>query len=366
MSLKLVPGLYEQLITVPLEKQLHDIPAERVRREGLEAEDADVLLARHVHAQVRRALRLVKGGADGEGGLARQVSLVNSLIAQLSRETGMESREEITGAHEVLLALVEPPTHPGSPRIPARPDIPLSASALLVNGPTQPRIGAELRRELESADAVDLLCAFVKWQGFRVLARELRALRERGCRLRVLTTTYMGATDRRALDALVELGAEVRVSYETRSTRLHAKAWLFHRQTGFSTAYVGSSNLSHSALLEGLEWNVRVAAAEQPHVVETFRATFDTYWEEPSFEAYDPTRDATRFDKAIAAERKGSTGVDGGRGDGYREDGARGSGLHKASEAGTCGLAALRRPPRHHPEAEPPHVPKRHARRRFR
>ncbi|WP_224362857.1 DUF3427 domain-containing protein [Hyalangium versicolor] len=176
-----------------------------------------------------------------------------------------------------------------------------------MNGPTQPRIGTELRRELESADAVDLLCAFVKWQGFRVLEAELRVLRERGCRLRVLTTTYMGATDRRALDALAALGAEIRVSYETRTTRLHAKAWLFHRKTGFSTAYIGSSNLSRSALLDGLEWNVRVAAAEQPHIVDTFRATFEAYWEDTAFELYDPARDAARFDSAIAIERGAGT-----------------------------------------------------------
>ncbi|MBN1209730.1 MAG: DUF3427 domain-containing protein [Myxococcaceae bacterium] len=303
MSAKLVPGLYEQLVTVPLARHLQGTPPELVQREELDAEDADVLLARHVYAQVRNALRLVRGNAEGGEALARQVALVNGLIAQLGRDAGLEAAEAVDAAHEVLLALLERPSHPGPPRVPARPEVPLSASALLVNGSTQPRIGTELRRELESADAVDLLCAFVKWQGFRVLEAELRALRERGCRLRVLTTTYMGATDRRALDALAALGAEIRVSYETRTTRLHAKAWLFHRNTGFSTAYIGSSNLSRSALLDGLEWNVRVAAAEQPHVVDTFRATFEAYWEDTSFEHYEPARDAARFDSAIAAER---------------------------------------------------------------
>jgi superfamily II DNA or RNA helicase/HKD family nuclease len=309
MSVKLVPGLYEQLVTVPLAQQLQGTPSELVQREELDGEDADVLLARHVHTQVRHALRLVKGSAEGGTGLARQVALVNGLIAQLGRDAGLETTEPVADAHEVLLALLERPSHPGPPHVPARPEVPLSASALLVNGSTQPRIGTELRRELESADAVDLLCAFVKWQGFRVLEAELRALRERGCRLRVLTTTYMGATDRRALDALAEMGAEVRVSYETRTTRLHAKAWLFHRNTGFSTAYIGSSNLSRSALLDGLEWNVRVAAAEQPHVVDTFRATFEAYWEDTSFEPYDPARDAARFDSAVAAERGEGSGV---------------------------------------------------------
>ena len=53
----------------------------------------------------------------------------------------------------------------------------------------------------------------------------------------------MGATERRALDRLVtELGAEVRINSETRSTHLHAKAWLFRRESSTDTAYVGSSN----------------------------------------------------------------------------------------------------------------------------
>ena len=129
----------------------------------------------------------------------------------------------------------------------------------------------------------------------------------RGGRLRVITTTYIGATERRALDRLVELGAEVRVSYETRTTRLHAKAWFFQRNTGYSTAYVGSSNLSHSALLDGLEWNVRLSAVEQGHLLDTFQATFDEYWEDPAFELYDPS-DAdqrNRLDEALRRERGG-------------------------------------------------------------
>lgn len=100
-----------------------------------------------------------------------------------------------------------------------------------------------------------------------------------------------------------------KVSYETRMTRLHAKAWLFHRDTGYSTAYVGSSNLPKVALLDGLEWNVRLAEVEQGHLLDTFRATFDEYWEDPAFECYDPTdvSQRARLDEALAAEGSGPT-----------------------------------------------------------
>ena len=117
---------------------------------------------------------------------------------------------------------------------------------------------------------------------------------------RVVTTTYIGGTEREALDRLVrDFGAEVRVQYDAARTRLHAKAWLFQRNTGFDTAYVGSSNLSTSALLEGVEWNVRLSTGATPSLMHKFRATFDSYWNSSEFEPYDPERDRDRLDDAL-------------------------------------------------------------------
>ena len=170
----------------------------------------------------------------------------------------------------------------------------------MTNARNEPTLAAELRAEMGSADEVDLLCAFVKWQGLRLLEDQLKELQRRGVPLRVITTTYLGATDARALDALVnEFGAEVRVNYETDRTRLHAKAWLLRRNTGFHTAYVGSSNLSHAALVDGLEWNVRLSAISTPHLLEKFRATFDSYWENREFEPYSPSQDGDRLRAAL-------------------------------------------------------------------
>jgi superfamily II DNA or RNA helicase len=179
----------------------------------------------------------------------------------------------------------------------------LGSGDLLVNAPGEPGLGQVLQSEIPSADRIDLLCAFIKWNGLRVLEAVLKTHLERNRPLRVLTTTYIGATERRAIDLLVDSGAQVKVSYDTRTTRLHAKAWFFHRDSGFSTAYVGSSNLSHSALLEGLEWNVRLSQAETPALLDKFRATFDTYWEDSQFEDYRPERDKGRFDDAINEAR---------------------------------------------------------------
>jgi superfamily II DNA or RNA helicase/HKD family nuclease len=182
-------------------------------------------------------------------------------------------------------------------------------SELFTNSPHEPRLAKELEKEIASADAIDLVCAFVKWSGLRLIRKALADHLSRGKKLRVVTTTYCGATERRALDELVALGAEVKVTYELRRTRLHAKAWLLERESGFSTAFVGSSNLSSAALLDGLEWNVRMSGTETPPLLEKFRSTFESYWADPAFESYDPLRDGTRLDEAL--KRAGGTAATG-------------------------------------------------------
>jgi superfamily II DNA or RNA helicase/HKD family nuclease len=300
-------GIYEQLVTSDLNHRLRQVDPALVDRDALDPADGHEALARHIARLVRRVLRAT--GGDGPDALARQVDLTNQItraIAELAPES-VGADDLVADSRDLLLALAALGPTPAPVQFPPRPEVPLTASALLVNGRGQPRIGTEVQRELASADNVDLLCAFVRWAGVRVLDSQLEDLTRRGGRLRVLTTTYIGATERKALDRLVRLGAQVKVSYETHTTRLHAKAWLFHRRTGFTTGYVGSSNLSRSALLDGLEWNVRLAADEQGHLLDTFRATFDEYWEDPTFEPYDPedARQRERLDQALAVEGRG-------------------------------------------------------------
>src|SRR5262249_5274843 len=122
-------------------------------------------------------------------------------------------------------------------------------------------------------------------------------------RLRVVTTSYLGATDLKAIDLLQAMSnTEIRVSYDTHRTRLHAKAYLFHRDTGFGTAYVGSANLSRPALTEGLEWTVKLSQYESPHLWDRVAATFETYWEDGEFEPYHEA-ERPRLKRALEEER---------------------------------------------------------------
>lgn len=236
---------------------------------------------------------------------------VGEQVRRELEDLGPEQR--VTRAGEILAA-VGIGTDPGPARRlravypegtphPPRPHVPLDEGALFTNVRGEPALGSELALEMRSADRVDLLCAFVKYAGIRVLEKELADLRDRGVPIRVLTTTYMGVTERRALDVLVrEFDADVRISYETASTRLHAKAWMFRRASGFDTAYVGSSNLSYSALVDGLEWNVRLAAGQHAAQIAKFGKVFDALWDGGQFTPYDPVSDAARFDRSVADE----------------------------------------------------------------
>jgi superfamily II DNA or RNA helicase len=118
--------------------------------------------------------------------------------------------------------------------------------------------------------------------------------------VRLITTVYTGSTERKALDWLIGLGAAVKVSYDTESTRLHAKAWRFQRESGYSTVYIGSSNLTKSALLDGVEWNVRLSEVTSLDILRKFQAAFDSYWSNPDYEAYDSVRDRDRLDAALS------------------------------------------------------------------
>ncbi|MFD0782533.1 DUF3427 domain-containing protein [Micromonospora azadirachtae] len=295
-------GVYENLITRELADRLQHVDPALVQRNKLDPADVHQALARHIAAIAARALQAVPAGDDK---LQRQVVLANRIadaIAILNPQAA-SAHDQVTDAKQLLHAIAAPPIPPAQPMFPPRPTTPLATGALLVNGKHQPRIGHEVTYEMASADSVDLLCAFIKWHGLRLIEPAIRELTARGGRLRVITTTYLGATDQRALDRLAELGADIKVSYETRTTRLHAKAWLFRRNNGMTTAYVGSSNLSKSALVDGVEWNVRISNVEQPHVIDTFTATFEDYWNDPAFEAYDPMQDAARLGHALRGER---------------------------------------------------------------
>ena len=269
-------GLYEVLITEVIEAGLQQLDDRlRAQRDDFRVAEAADRIALHVGSIVRRAVSAI----PERDRVAASVQLARTLVRKIDElVAGCEAAGDAPiepGSVLRAIAALQPDGEPESIR---EPLIPLLDTALLTNAPGEPRVGNQLLTEIHSTDRIDVVMAFIRRSGIRPLLDVLRSHCEHGGELRVLTTTYTGSTELSALEALGSVGADVRVSYDTSTTRLHAKAWLFHRRSGFSTAYIGSSNLTHSAQVSGLEWNVRVSGARNPDVIEKVSAVFESYW----------------------------------------------------------------------------------------
>ena len=286
------PGLYETLLTESLAAELQGLAdGLREHREQLRAAEAADRLSLHLARIVKRLVAAV----DERHRVALGVKLTRHLVTYLRNisdtrlpgTTGAVTPADRPTQPGEILEAIQRVLPDGSSAAIRPPLIPLLDTAILTNAPGEPTVGSQLLAEIHSADAIDLVMAFIRYTGIAPMLDTLIEHLQTGRPLRVLTTTYTGSTEARALDALEKAGVEIRVSYDTSTTRLHAKSWLFHRHSGFSTAYIGSSNLTHSAQVTGLEWNVRVSGARNPDVVEKVTAVFDSYWNSGTFQPYE-------------------------------------------------------------------------------
>ena len=232
-------------------------------------------------ARIVGSLNEAERTADGAPLLDR----VLDLLAELAPDSGV--RDDRIASPPRVLEGVRARRPDGSIAPLELPLTPIRDTTVLTNARGEPAIQHELAAEIPSATGIDVVMAFVRWSGVRPLLSALRRHRDEGRRVRLLTTTYTNSTEARALDELAAIGVDVRVSYDTTTTRLHAKAWIFHRHRGATTAYIGSSNLTHSAQVTGLEWNVRVSGLRNPDVVSKMAAVFESYWESDDFVTYD-------------------------------------------------------------------------------
>lgn len=154
-------------------------------------------------------------------------------------------------------------------------------SALIAGGEDDPLL-PHLLANVDESDGVDLAVAFVLTSGVRRLESRLIELLERGGKVRLLTGDYMDVTDPDALLRLLDLvgNFELRV-FEARETGFHPKAYIFYRRDGTGIAYVGSSNLTESALTSSVEWNYRVVSSESRGFTDV-AASFEELFNHPS------------------------------------------------------------------------------------
>jgi len=303
-------GIYEQVIN-ELIRQEHNLDRTRLwKTTPIEEDISSDMLTQYVSELVRKCLQRVP---DSKDRITKQIQLTNQILALLEKETSdphLDGTQIDPNQPEQLLAILDrrEAIQPHREQVDwVRPITSISRTSLFTGAAHEPSLVTELKKEIQTADRIDMLVSFIKWSGLRLLLDDLRQFVARGGALRIITTTYMGATDPKAIEELSRLaGVEIRISYDTKRTRLHAKTYIFYRNSGFTTAYIGSSNLSNAAISSGLEWNIKVTAKDLPDTIAKIEATYESYWGSREFSLY-RDEDQGRLRQAIRSERTSST-----------------------------------------------------------
>jgi len=296
---------------------------DKAERQPLDEEEAYIILSKYIEEVVRKALIFIREDKrkdrKDKRNMVYQIELCNRLIQLLSENLEEETFNayKVSETSELLLSIYSTLNSAyavNDKLVPVRPATSIASSSLFTGSTKEPDLISELNKEIQSSDRIDMLISFVKWSGLRLIYDELKAFTKvPGRVVRIITTCYIGATDAGAIEKLAQIpGVEIKISYDTKHTRLHAKSYMFHRHTGFTTAYIGSSNMSKVAMTSGLEWNLKVSEKDSFEVVRKFQATFESYWNRYDFEAYDYQNESNR-DKlrtAILFERQGAYDVD--------------------------------------------------------
>jgi superfamily II DNA or RNA helicase/HKD family nuclease len=323
MSRLLPDGLYDQILTEELALELSEFTGEEKRTlKTLDAATATRRLAEALAEQLANVLQdlgtnSVEGMTEGDARTHRlqsQLEFVNSMLVKIRSLASELHPEKSYDDHIRLLAApAQNLTSIHRKRTtPIAPDTGLMVPWLFTAAKGSPALLSELRHELASSDRIDILMSFITVSGIRKIRDILQSIcavdgsGKARTKLRIITTTYIGATEAAAVDELARLpNCEVKISLDGRRTRLHAKAWIFERNSGFGTAYVGSANLTQAALAGGLEWTVKFAERGQGSMFQQAQAHFETLWHDTEFMLYDPDQpdhvSALKF--AIAKEK---------------------------------------------------------------
>lgn len=301
-------GIYEQLITQLIESRI-DRERFYVGERELNSSEASTWLSRFLSHILEYAIESVPSSDDR---LQQQIALSNQLLLWLKTQIQDNDFIEdnlLASQGKILTALYEL-ENPVSADLKNYindifPLTGLSQSELFCGSNAGLSLESELKREILSADKIYWLVSFIKWAGIRIFCKELEEFTSSGRELKIITTSYMGATDAKAVEYLASLpNTQVKLSYNTERERLHAKSYLFLRNTGFHTGYIGSSNLSHSALTNGLEWNLKITSKEIPHIISKSLSTFETYWASNDFEHFSGDAPSSeKLKKALSQQR---------------------------------------------------------------
>ena len=280
---KLARGIFEDLITNSIHTALGELgTAHSPILTDLHSSEAADRFAWHLNKIIKKAIE----GINQDERIRIGSDLANDLIRKVSDHATFGADDALIHSAK-LLKSINKLLPDGRPEEIPSPLVPLLDSTLLTNAKGEPSLVGQYASEIPSASRIDIIMAFIRLTGINPILDKLKEFCGSGKKLRVITTTYTNSTELKALEKLMAIGADVKISYDTSTTRLHAKSWIFHRHSGFSTGFVGSSNMTHSAQVTGMEWNIRVSGARNPDIISKMDTVFESYWASPDFRRFD-------------------------------------------------------------------------------
>ncbi|WWU76762.1 DEAD/DEAH box helicase family protein [Clostridium baratii] len=135
----------------------------------------------------------------------------------------------------------------------------------------------KLREAFKKAKKVDIIVAFLMESGVKLLKKDIEEAVKNNCQIRILTGNYLGITQPQALYLMKEiLGDNANMAfYKEKNRSFHPKAYIFHYEGGDGEIFVGSSNISNSALTKGIEWNYRLEKSQNEDDFNYFTDSFE-------------------------------------------------------------------------------------------
>jgi superfamily II DNA or RNA helicase/HKD family nuclease len=223
---------------------------------------------------------------------------------------GLGSEQNKTHFHLRIVPRFEEASHSSAFTINSRNGLEtLLDQQRLIKGGDDPFL-PHLVRHMDGADACDIAVAFLLESGARCIVEHLKDFLDRGGRARILVSDYLDVTDPVALRLLHDLDGDLALKvYETRANGFHLKSYVFLRGAD-GVAFVGSSNLSRSALTTHIEWNYKVVSSHDHHGFQEIRDGFERLFAAPTsvsinegwIEEYERRRVAPRLGEASVVE----------------------------------------------------------------
>ncbi|MBR4504900.1 MAG: hypothetical protein IKP20_08045 [Candidatus Methanomethylophilaceae archaeon] len=163
-----------------------------------------------------------------------------------------------------------------------------------------------LEESASHADGIDIVVSFIKMSGLNLMIDWLRERAEEGTKIRTITTSFMGSTEAEAVIELASLpNTEVKFEFDaTAEDHIHAKSFIFTSPNGNGEAYVGSANISKSALTTAEEWGIRIMESDLPDIFRELRDAYDKLWESPSLQTVSEG-DRAKMELALSKKRMG-------------------------------------------------------------